>query len=173
MDCESTMCGFNSHCSPMNHSIMSITVDVRDQDNPKGLWDFFVPIRALPSPPTWGWSTGFITTSLTTGRLPSQRLNPTLPKLLYLTPIFPTCPAIAEQFLDVKRTSPKGNFNVVDFFSFVISCATTPAALANCPPSPSMISMLCMTMPKGILVKARVFPIFIGTLYQKKWYLQL
>uniref|UniRef100_A0ACD5TAL9 Uncharacterized protein n=1 Tax=Avena sativa TaxID=4498 RepID=A0ACD5TAL9_AVESA len=35
---------------------------------------------AFPSPPPWGWSTGFITTPLTTGRLPSQHLDPALPK---------------------------------------------------------------------------------------------
>ncbi|KAB2024961.1 hypothetical protein ES319_D06G120800v1, partial [Gossypium barbadense] len=92
----------------------------------------------LPSPPPWGWSTGFITTPLTTGRLPSQHLDPALPKLFWFTPTFPTCLTIAEQFLDIKRTSPKA-----------------PAALANCPPLPSVISMLCMAVPKGISVEGR------------------
>ncbi|PWA46150.1 hypothetical protein CTI12_AA511860 [Artemisia annua] len=50
----------------------------------------------------------FITTPLTTGRLPSQRLDPALPKLFWFTPTFPTCPTVAEQFLDIKRTSPEG-----------------------------------------------------------------
>ncbi len=84
------------------------------QDNPKGLWVFFYQLGLL-SPPPWGWSTGFITTPLTTGRLPSQHLDPALPKLFWFTPTFLTCPTVAEQFLDIKRTSPEGNFNVADF----------------------------------------------------------
>ncbi|XAR66371.1 hypothetical protein NMG60_11012584, partial [Bertholletia excelsa] len=107
------------------------------------------------SPPPWGWSTRFITTPLTTGRLPSQRLDPTLPKLFWFTPTFLTCPTVAEQFLDIKRTSPECNFNVADFPSFAISFATAPAALTNCPPLPSVISMLCMAVPKGISVEGR------------------
>ncbi|KAL4553877.1 hypothetical protein LXL04_040138 [Taraxacum kok-saghyz] len=87
------------------------------------------------------------------GRLPSQRLDPALPKLFWFTPTFPTCPTVAEQFLDIKRISPEGNFNVADFPSFAISFATAPAALANCPPFPSVISMLCMVVPKGISVE--------------------
>jgi hypothetical protein len=55
--------------------------------------------------------------------------------------------------LDIKRTSPEGNLNVADLPSFAISLATAPAALANCPPFPSVISMLCMAAPKGILVE--------------------
>uniref|UniRef100_A0A2N9IB45 Photosystem II protein D1 n=1 Tax=Fagus sylvatica TaxID=28930 RepID=A0A2N9IB45_FAGSY len=87
------------------------------------------------------------------GRLPSQHLDPALPKLFWFTPTLPTCPTVAEQFLDIKRTSPEGNFNVADFPSFAISFATAPAALANCPPFPSVISMLCMAVPKGISVE--------------------
>ncbi|XLT88246.1 hypothetical protein HN873_009999 [Arachis hypogaea] len=64
-------------------------------------------------------------------RLPSQHLDPALPKVFWFTPTFPTCPTVAEQFLDIKRTSPEGNFNVADFSSFAISFATAPAALAN------------------------------------------
>ncbi|KAF3635527.1 putative peptide-N4-(N-acetyl-beta-glucosaminyl)asparagine amidase A-like [Capsicum annuum] len=44
---------------------------------PQGVVRFFLPIGALPSPPPWGWSRGFITT-LTTGRLLSQRLDSAL-----------------------------------------------------------------------------------------------
>ncbi|KAG5512800.1 hypothetical protein RHGRI_038747 [Rhododendron griersonianum] len=40
-------------------------------------------------------------------RLPSQRLDPALPKLFWFTPAFPTCPTVAEQFWDIKRTSPE------------------------------------------------------------------
>uniref|UniRef100_A0A8I6WL06 Uncharacterized protein ycf72 n=1 Tax=Hordeum vulgare subsp. vulgare TaxID=112509 RepID=A0A8I6WL06_HORVV len=53
---------------------------------------------AFPSPPPWGWSTGFITTPLTMGRLPSQHLDPALPKLFWFTPTLPTCPTVANNF---------------------------------------------------------------------------
>ncbi|VAI42932.1 unnamed protein product [Triticum turgidum subsp. durum] len=118
---------------------------------------------AFPSPPPWGWSTGFITTPLTTGRLPSQHLDPALPKLFWFTATLPTCPTVAKQFWDTKRTSPDGNLKVADLPSFAISFATAPAALANCPPLPCVISMLCMAVPKGIALKGRAFPIDIGT----------
>ncbi|VAH75128.1 unnamed protein product [Triticum turgidum subsp. durum] len=118
---------------------------------------------AFPSPPPWGWSTGFITTPLTTGRLPSQHLDPALPKLFWFTPTLPTCPTVAKQFWDTKRTSPDGNLKVADLPSFAMSFATAPAALANCPPLPRVISMLCMAVPKGIALKGRAFPIDIGT----------
>uniref|UniRef100_K3Z2T2 Uncharacterized protein ycf72 n=1 Tax=Setaria italica TaxID=4555 RepID=K3Z2T2_SETIT len=78
---------------------------------------------AFPSPPPWGWSTG-------------QHLDPALPKLFWFTPTLPTCPTVAKQFWDTKRTSPDA-----------------PAALANCPPLPRVISMLCMAVPKGISVE--------------------
>ncbi|CAA6675819.1 unnamed protein product [Spirodela intermedia] len=99
----------------------------------------FLPIGALPSPPPWGWPIGFITTPLTTRRLPSQHLDPALPKLFWFTPTLPTCLTIAKQFLDIKRTSLEGNLNVVDLPSFAISFATAPTALANCPPFPSIL----------------------------------
>ncbi|XBI60122.1 hypothetical protein VPH35_041082 [Triticum aestivum] len=110
---------------------------------------------AFPSPPPWGWSTGFITTPLTTGRLPSQHLDPALPKLFWFTPTLPTCPTVAKQFWDTKRTSPDGNLKVADLPSFAMSFATAPTALANCPPLPRVISMLCMAVPKGISVEGR------------------
>ncbi|PUZ69685.1 hypothetical protein GQ55_2G129800 [Panicum hallii var. hallii] len=102
-----------------------------------------------------GWSTGFITTPLTTGRLPSQHLDPALPKLFWFTPTLRTCPTVAKQFWDTKRTSPDGNLKVANLPSFAISFATAPDALANCPPLPRVISMLCMAVPKGISVEGR------------------
>lgn len=93
---------------------------------------YFIALKkTFPSPPPWGWSTGFITTPLTTGRLPSQHLDPALPKLFWFTPTLPTCPTVAKQFWDTKRTSPDGNLKVADLPSFAMSFATTPAALAN------------------------------------------
>ena len=40
------------------------------------------PPEDLPSPPPCGWSTGFIATPRTTGRLPNQRLRPAFPRTL-------------------------------------------------------------------------------------------
>ncbi|URE02439.1 protein ycf72, partial [Musa troglodytarum] len=70
--------------------------------------------------------TGSITTPLTTGRLSCQHLDPALPKLFWFTPTLPTCPTIAKQFLDIKRTSLDGNLNMADLPSFTISFATAP-----------------------------------------------
>ncbi|KAJ4731215.1 Rpl2, partial [Rhynchospora pubera] len=97
----------------------------------------------------------FIAAPLTTGRLPSQHFDPALPKLFRVTPTLPTCPTVAKQFWDIKRTSPDGNLNVADLPSFAISFALAPAALANCPPFPCLNSMLCMVVPKGIPVERR------------------
>src|ERR1700740_3354688 len=41
------------------------------------------PPELLPSPPPSGWSTGFIATPRTDGRLPFQRFRPALPSLMF------------------------------------------------------------------------------------------
>src|ERR687888_627714 len=41
------------------------------------------PPDVLPSPPPCGWSTGFIATPRTRGRLPSQRVRPALPMEIF------------------------------------------------------------------------------------------
>ncbi|KAL3006193.1 hypothetical protein AAZX31_08G263200, partial [Glycine max] len=62
-----------------------------------------------------------------------------------------------QPFFGYQTNLPKGNFNVADFPSFAISFTTAPVALANCPPFPSVISMLCMVVPKGVLVEVDSF----------------
>src|SRR5690606_1580480 len=42
-----------------------------------------LPAGALPSPPPWGWSTGFMAAPRTVGRRPSQRLRPALPVVMF------------------------------------------------------------------------------------------
>ncbi|MBA0879057.1 hypothetical protein Goshw_016954 [Gossypium schwendimanii] len=42
---------------------------------------------------------------------------------------------------------------MADFPSFAISFATAPAALANCPHLPSVISMLCWSYLKAYRLK--------------------
>ncbi|KAG2588599.1 hypothetical protein PVAP13_5NG229762, partial [Panicum virgatum] len=75
------------------------------------------------------------------------------PNFFWFTPTLPTCPTVAKQFWDTKRISPDGNLKVANLPYFAISFATPPAALANCPPFPHVISMLCMAVPKGISVE--------------------
>jgi hypothetical protein len=78
----------------------------------------------------WGLSLhhppGFITTPLTTRRLPSQHLDPALPKLFWFTPTLPTCPTVAKQFWDTKRTSPDGNIKVANLPSFALITSCMP-----------------------------------------------
>src|SRR6476469_4080007 len=50
------------------------------------------PPELLPSPPPSGWSTGFIATPRTLGRLPSQRLLPALPTESSSCSALPTSP---------------------------------------------------------------------------------
>src|SRR6478609_11144406 len=51
---------------------------VRPSGLPHGLTGWRPP-EVLPSPPPCGWSTGFITTPRTVGRLPFHRIRPALP----------------------------------------------------------------------------------------------
>ncbi|XVF36797.1 hypothetical protein REPUB_Repub19eG0089000 [Reevesia pubescens] len=89
----------------------------------------------------------------TAGRLLSQYLDPVLPKFFWFTPIFSNCPTVVEHFLDIKRTFSESNFNLVDFPYFAISFAIAPASLTNCPSFPSVMSMLCMIVPKSMLIE--------------------
>ncbi|KAJ7941892.1 Photosystem II protein D1, partial [Quillaja saponaria] len=92
------------------------------QDNPKELRVFFYQLGALPSPPPWGWSTGFITTPLTTGRLPSQHLDPALPKLFWFhSQHFPLVRLLLSSFWISNGPPQKVILNVADFPSFAIS----------------------------------------------------
>src|SRR5690606_29372959 len=66
------------------------------------------PPEVLPSPPPCGWSTGFITTPRTVGRLPFQRIRPALPQLMLDCSALPTSPTVARQRTSTKRISPDG-----------------------------------------------------------------
>src|ERR1035437_9801621 len=46
---------------------------------PHIVFGLLVPLPCLPSPPPYGWSTGFIAVPRTVGRIPFQRLLPALP----------------------------------------------------------------------------------------------
>src|SRR5579859_6896810 len=66
------------------------------------------PPELLPSPPPSGWSTGFIATPRTDGRLPFHRLRPALPRLMLPCSALPTSPTVARQVTSTRRISPDG-----------------------------------------------------------------
>src|SRR5438128_12152059 len=61
------------------------------------------PPDVLPSPPPCGWSTGFIATPRTFGRLPIQRERPALPKETFSCSVFPPWPIVAIQTTSTLR----------------------------------------------------------------------
>src|SRR3569833_14097 len=66
------------------------------------------PPDVLPSPPPCGWSTGFMTTPRTVGRLPRQRLRPAMPQLMLACSELPTSPIVARLRTATLRISPEG-----------------------------------------------------------------
>src|SRR4051794_41856849 len=70
------------------------------------------PPEVLPSPPPSGWSTGFIATPRTVGRLPRQRLRPALPQLMRSWSELPTSPTVARHSTCTWRISPEGSRSV-------------------------------------------------------------
>src|ERR1700739_4294419 len=66
------------------------------------------PPEVLPSPPPCGWSTGFIATPRTMGRLPFQRMRPALPQLMLACSALPTSPTVARHRTSTRRISPLG-----------------------------------------------------------------
>src|SRR4029078_7458152 len=85
------------------------------------------PAEVLPSPPPCGWSTGFMTTPRTVGRLPFQRMRPALPQLMFDCSALPTSPTVARQRTSTKRISPEGMRSVAREPSLATSCAELPA----------------------------------------------
>src|SRR5207253_5925703 len=67
------------------------------------------PPEVLPSPPPIGWSTGFIATPLTLGRLPSHLDLPALPRLMFSCSRLLTTPIVALHSLSIILTSPDGS----------------------------------------------------------------
>src|SRR3990167_3123346 len=61
------------------------------------------PVPVLPSPPPWGWSTGFMATPRTVGRRPSQRVRPALPKVTFPWSRLPICPMVARHPARILR----------------------------------------------------------------------
>src|SRR5436305_10360776 len=55
------------------------------------------PPEVRPSPPPWGWSTGFLATPRVSGRLPIQRVRPALANVWLALSGFDTAPTVAMQ----------------------------------------------------------------------------
>src|SRR5215210_9360648 len=71
--------------------------------------DGWRPPDDLPSPPPSGWSTGFIATPRTDGRLFSQRLRPAFPRETSSCSALPTTPTVPLHAAGTRRVSPEGS----------------------------------------------------------------
>src|SRR5215218_8503974 len=116
------------------------------------------PPEVLPSPPPWGWSTGFITTPRTVGRLPFQRIRPALPQLMFDCSPLPTSPSVARQRTSTIRTSPDGIRRVAIRPSLATSWTLAPAERAIFAPPPGRSSTACTVEPTGMLRSGRLLP---------------
>src|SRR6266496_3330694 len=112
---------------------------VRPSGLPFGLTGWRPP-EVLPSPPPCGWSTGFMTTPRTVGRLPRQRLRPALPQLMLACSELPTSPTVARQYTETRRISPDGIRSVAYSPSRPSSWMPTPAERASFAPPPGRSS---------------------------------
>src|SRR5829696_8961445 len=121
---------------------------------PHGLTTFRPP-RVLPP---CGWSTGFMTSPRTFGRLPIQRLFPAFPHDSSACSALPTSPIVARQRWCTRRTSELGMRRVTYSPSFAITCADIPADRQICPPFPTLSSMLCTAVPSGISPSGSALP---------------
>ena len=85
------------------------------------------PPEVLPSPPPWGWSTGFIATPRTLGLLLSHLDLPALPKVVNENNSLETIPIVAKQLTESNLCSPELNFNLPYFEVFSINWEKVPA----------------------------------------------
>src|SRR5687767_8087266 len=99
---------------------------------PQGVTGWRPPFD-LPSPPPCGWSMGFMAAPRTDGRLPSQRLRPALPLLMFSWSRLPTWPTVARQVSRTRRSSPDGRRRTAWPSSFATSWIPEPALRAICP----------------------------------------
>src|SRR5579884_1182351 len=116
------------------------------------------PPDVLPSPPPCGWSTGFIATPRTVGRLPFQRMRPALPQLMLACSALPTSPTVARQRTSTLRISPEGMRSWAYGPSLATSCTLAPADRAIFAPPPGRSSMACTVVPTGMLRSGRLLP---------------
>src|SRR3989338_698000 len=77
---------------------------------PQGVFGYFIPIGLWPSPPPWGWSTGFMALPRTLGRQPISLFLPALPILTFIQSAFANWPTVASPASFTFRISPLGIF---------------------------------------------------------------
>src|SRR5438552_10847780 len=99
------------------------------------------PPDDLPSPPPGGWSTGFIATPRTDGRLPSQRFRPAFPSCTSSCSALPTTPTVPLHVAGTIRISPEGRRIVASPASLAMSCTLAPADRAIFAPAPGVRSI--------------------------------
>src|SRR5512133_1957258 len=116
------------------------------------------PPELLPSPPPSGWSTGFIATPRTDGRLPFQRLRPALPSCTSSCSALPTSPTAALHATSIMRISPLGSRTVANRPSLATSWTLAPAERAILAPPPGLSSMAWITVPTGMLRSGSALP---------------
>src|SRR5919198_5352146 len=116
------------------------------------------PPEDLPSPPPSGWSTGFMATPRTSGRLRSHRALPALPRATSSCSGFPTSPTTARQVASTRRISPDGSLSVAYRPSLATSCTELPADRAILAPAPGFSSTPWITVPTGMFRNGRAFP---------------
>src|SRR5918997_6405011 len=140
---------------------INLSLGLRRRVRPSGLPFGFTgwrPPEVLPSPPPCGWSTGFMATPRTVGRLPFQRMRPALPQLMFDCSALPTSPMVARQRMSTLRTSPDGRRSCAYGPSLATSCTPEPAERAIFAPPPGRSSIACTTVPVGMLRSGRLLP---------------
>src|SRR5205085_218016 len=131
---------------------------VRPSGFPQGVAGWRPP-DDFPSPPPSGWSIGFIATPRTDGRLLSQRARPALPSWRSSCSALPTTPTVPLQVASTSRISPDGRRTVALPASLAISWTLVPADLAIRAPPPGFSSTAWITVPTGIFLNGRAFPV--------------
>lgn len=132
------------------------------------------PLLLRPSPPPWGWSTGFIATPRTTGLLPNHRLCPAFLSFLAPWPGFETVPIVARHLVSISFWTPEGILTktYLDVGSFS-SFADVPAARTSFPPWPGFISMLWIIVPILIAASGMQLPIWEFMSRLNIWFIML
>ena len=123
-----------------------------------------LPPFVRPSPPPWGWSTGFIATPRTKGRLPNHRLCTAFLSLRAPWLGLETLPIVARHRESMSFSTPEGGRtslreSVGGAGSFII-LAKVPAARAGFAPWPGWHSISCTHVPIRISVNGMQFPIW-------------
>src|SRR6266511_3907218 len=94
------------------------------------------PPDDFPSPPPRGWSTGFMATPRTEGRLLSHRARPALPSETSSCSGLPTVPTVARQIDSTSRIAPEGSRSVANRPYLATSWTLVPAERAIFAPAP-------------------------------------